>query len=199
VDHRQAAEVGQATTQLVRVAGVVHQQVEAGVADRGEDGRLLRLEVELGVAARRGCHEGQAEPEVVQWRRRRRRTHAADHREAQERVGGQEVAAGAGQQLQRRPQHGPRRRGRGGRGLHLEHQRRRGRGQQGGQVEPPEQLPAQVEPDGLVRAGVAGRQGAQQAGVRIGQAAPRAAPLASEQHLDAVAVQPQPGHRHVVT
>jgi hypothetical protein len=70
VHHRQPTAGRQPMPQLHRLAGVLNQQVHAGIPDRGQDRRLLRLEVQLRLVPRRRSHERQPQPQPVQTRRR---------------------------------------------------------------------------------------------------------------------------------
>jgi len=107
--HRHPAYLSEPMSQLLRVPGVLHQQIDAGFADGGKDRRFLGLKVQLALAPRRGCHERQPQPELIQpgpilsrW------SQAPHHRKTGQLVFGQQPTARRGQQLKRGPQHRPR-------------------------------------------------------------------------------------------
>jgi hypothetical protein len=134
VQHRRPTGIGQPLPQLHRIPGVLHQQIQRRRANCSQDRGLLGLEIQLPLPARRRGHERQPQPVPVRGWRVHDLADAAHDREPLERVLGEELPARAGQQLDRRPQHRPRRRRRRPRPADLEHQRRPGPFQQPAQL-----------------------------------------------------------------
>lgn len=98
MDDGHSAEGGQAVAELGGVAGVVDDEVQAGLADGLEDRGFLGLVVELVLAARGGGHERQARAIPIQRRPGLRwLAEAAGDAEPRERILGQEAFVGRGQ------------------------------------------------------------------------------------------------------
>ena len=159
VHHRHLARSRRPASQLLRVASVLNQQVQPSLADRGQDRCFLGLEVQLMLAARRGRHERQPQPEPIQPRPLHARPQAPRHAEPGQLILSQEPPTGLGQQLKRRPQHRPPRLGRRLRAGHLEHQRAGRPLQQRTKlplltIQPAVQVPAQLDEHALISAGL---------------------------------------------
>ena len=121
--HRHPAQLSQPVRELLRVTGVLDQQIDAALAHRAEDRRLLGLKIQLALTPRRRRHERQAQPEPVKPWALPRRAQPPHHAEPGQLILRQKPAARPGQQLKRSPQHRPALIRRRPRAPHLEHQR----------------------------------------------------------------------------
>ncbi len=132
--NRHVAQVSQPVGQLLGVAGVVDDQIDAAFAYGGQDRRFLGFKVQLVLTARRRGHERQTQPEWAELWLALCRAQAAHHAKPGQLILGQEPAIWRGQQLKRGPQQRPRRIRRFWRPLDLEDQRPGGPLQQGSQL-----------------------------------------------------------------